>query len=91
MFAKIFNEMGKLWKAVKCALRDRRVHASDKLNVNKQLEQTKNSLQVILIVLVKLLLSYAFFFDNEIAAINFVECLVLFLGTQEINMGINQP
>ena len=91
MFAKIFNEMGKLWKAVKCALRDRRVHASDKLNVNKQLEQTKNSLQVILIVLVKLLLSYAFFFDNEIAGINFVECLVLFLGTQEINMWINQP
>ena len=90
MFAKIFNEMGKLWKAVKCALRDNRVHASDKLNVNKQLEQTKNSLQVILIVLVKLLLSYAFFY-NEIAAINFVECLVLFLGTQEINMGINQP
>ena len=55
---------------MKCALRDRRVHASDKLNVNKQLEQTKNSLQVILIVLVKLLLSYLFFYDKEIAAIN---------------------
>ena len=37
------------------------------LNVNKQLEETKNSLQVILIVLV------FFFFDK------FVECLVLFL------------
>ena len=59
MFAKIFNEIGKLWKAVKCALRDKRVHASDKLNVNKQLEQTKNSLQVILIALV-------FFFFGQI-------------------------
>ena len=26
MFAKIFDEMGKKWKPVKCALRDKRVH-----------------------------------------------------------------
>ena len=52
--------------------------AHDKLNVKKQLEPTKNSVQVILIVLV-------FFFNK------FDECLVLFLRTQDINMGINQP
>ena len=54
--------------------------AHDKLNVKKQLEQTKNSVQVILIVLV-----FFFFLDK------FDECLVLFLRTQDINMGINQP
>ena len=70
MFAKIFNEMGKWWKPVKwCALRDKRVHASDKLNVNKQLKQTKNSLKLFL----SCLSSYSyrtFFNDKDIAAIN---------------------
>ena len=55
-----------------------------KLNVNKQLEQTKNSLQVISIIVIVIFLRR--YCCNE-----FVECLVLFIRTQEINMGINQP
>ena len=48
------------------ALLDKRAHVTSSLNVNKQLEQTKNSLQVISIIVIVI----PFFFDKDIAAMS---------------------